>query len=151
MFFALSGSLKFVMLKFIDSVVSRKVVITIFAGNLSGFSFFSHCLLWLSEMVFLLVYDDWLLWMFIIIAFDDSFSWLCILINVFYCLIVYYLLIITYLSWFLALSVFNFLDISNFLHWVYFKFGSLYFCFGFAVYFFFSCFSVDALVIHTIV
>jgi len=45
MFFALSGSLKFVMLKFIDSVVSRKVVITIFAGNLSGFSFFSHCLM----------------------------------------------------------------------------------------------------------
>ena len=48
---------------------------------------------------------------------------------------------------FLTLSVFNFLDIPNFLHWVYFGFGSLYFCFGLAVYFFFGCFSLNALVI----
>ena len=66
---------------------------------------YDDCLLWLSEMVVLLVYNDWLLWMFIIITFDGCFSWLFILINVFYCLIVYWLLIITYLSWFLALSV----------------------------------------------
>ena len=60
-------------------------------------------------------------------------------------------MMIDYLSSFLTLSVFNFLDISNFLHWVYFRFGSLYLCFGLAVYFFFGCFSVDALVIHTTV
>ena len=99
-------------------------------------------------MVVLLVYDDWLLWMFIIIAFDGCFLWLFILINVFDCLIVYWLLIITYLSWFLALSVFNFLDISKFLHWVYFGFGSLYFCFRLAIYFFFGYFSMNALVIY---
>ena len=99
-------------------------------------------------MVVLLVYDDWLLWMFIIIAFDGCFSWFFILINIFDCLILYWLLIITYLSWFLALSVFNFLDLSNFLHWVYFGFGSLYFCFGLVVYFFFGYFSMNALVIY---
>ena len=99
-------------------------------------------------MVVLLVYDDWLLWMFIIIAFDGCFSWFFILINIFYCLILYWLLIIKYLSWFLALSVFNFLDLSNFLHWVYFGFGSLYFCFGLVVYFFFGYFSMNALVIY---
>ena len=49
-------------------------------------------------------------------------------------------------------SACSFLYISNFLHWIYFKFGSLYFYFGLAVYFFFGCFFyVDALVIHTIV
>ena len=98
----------------------------------------------------MLVFANDCFWLTILIAFDDCvwYLWWLITLNVynnciwrlffvivhthkcFDCLILYWLLIITYLSWFLALSVFNFLNISNFLHWVSFRFGSLYFCFG---------------------
>ena len=99
-------------------------------------------------MVVLLVYDDWLLWMFIIIAFDSCFF---VIVHTHTCFLLLNFILIAYNHIFVlisSLSIFNFLDISNFLHWVYFRFGSLYFCFGLVVYFFFGCLSMNALVIY---
>ena len=98
--------------------------------------------LWLMTLN---VYNSCIWWLFFMIVHTHKCFWLhnCILILQRICE--------AFPSYFyLALSIFNFLDISNFLHWVYFGFGSLYFYFG-LVYFFVGCFSVDALVIHTIV
>ena len=125
-----------------------------------------------DECLTLIVYHDWLwllftlvelngcfacLWLITLIVYNNCIWWLVfVIVHTHKCFWLHNCILI--LRWiheafssyfYLELFVFNFLDISNFMHWVYFIFGSLYFYFGFAVYFFFGCFSVDALVIHT--
>ena len=127
-----------------------------------------------DECLTLIVYHDWLWLLFTLVEWNGCFSclWL-ITLNVYdnfiwrlffmivhthkcfllhNCILILRRICEAFSSYFyLALFVFNFLDISNFMHWVYFRFGSLYFCFGLAIYFFFGYFSVDALVIYTTV
>ena len=131
-----------------------------------------HVWLWCDECLTLIVYHYWLwllfnlvewnacfacLWLITFNVYNNCIWWLFFVIvhthKCFWlhnCILILWWIREAFLSYFyLALFVFNFLDISNFLHWVYFGFGSLYLCFGLVVYFFFGCFFVDALVIHT--